>query len=208
MKMKLAMLSLCLAAGLTQAFALNSGYDDLEQRHELRIGYSDGLTLATASIWGIGLGDAVTGTTRTDETTTGVVGLGYRYHLNRFRVGLDLGFATVSSKFDHAGSKQKDIKQTQQNFIVLPVGEMIYFKQGIVELYGSAAAGVDFTRTKEKGLTEAGKTNAQKKATTSTDFAFQVNPIAIRLGNNHIGGFVEAGLGYKGFITGGVSLKF
>src|SRR3712207_7037492 len=71
------------------------------------------------------------------------------YHLNRFRVGLDLGFATVSSKFDHAGSKQKDIKQTQQNFIVLPVGEMIYFKQGIVELYGSAAAGVDFTRTKE-----------------------------------------------------------
>lgn len=90
MKMKLAALSMLLAAGLTQANAqINSKYQS-DSRHEFRIGYSDGLTLSVASIWGIGLGDAVTGTTRTNETSTGVLGLGYRYHMNRFRLGLDL----------------------------------------------------------------------------------------------------------------------
>ncbi|WP_025880957.1 hypothetical protein [Segatella baroniae] len=208
MKMKLAALSMLLAAGLTQANAqINSKYQS-DSRHEFRIGYSDGLTLSVASIWGIGLGDAVTGTTRTNETSTGVLGLGYRYHMNRFRLGLDLGFASVSSKYDYAKSKQKDIKETQLNFLVMPVAEMVYYKKGAFELYGSAAAGVDLTRTTEKGLTEAGKKNANTKAKTATDFAFQVNPIALRVGNDHIGGFLEAGLGYKGFVTAGVSLKF
>ena len=39
-------------------------------------------------------------------------------------------------------------------------------------------------------------------------FAYQVNPIALRVGNHRIGGFLEAGLGYKGFLTAGVSLRF
>ena len=208
MKIKVVMLSLLLAAGLTQANAQTCCKFKSDNRNEFRIGYSDGLTLSVASIWGIGLGDALTGTTRTDETSSGVLGLGYRYHMNRFRLGLDLGFASVSSKYDYASSKQKDIKETQQNLLIMPVAELVYFKKGAFELYGSAAGGVDLPRIKEKGLTEAGKKNAQTKAKTSTDFAFQVNPIAMRVGNDRIGGFVEAGLGYKGFVTAGLSLKF
>ena len=49
---------------------------------------------------------------------------------------------------------------------------------------------------------------AAKKADLSTSFAYQVNPIALRVGNDRIGSFVEAGLGNKGFLTAGVSLKF
>lgn len=56
-------------------------------------------------------------------------------------------------------------------------------------------------------MTDAGK-KAAKKADLSTSFAYQVNPIALRVGNDRIGGFVEAGLGNKGFLTAGVSLKF
>ena len=52
-----------------------------------------------------------------------------------------------------------------------------------------------------KGAT-AGKSNF------STDFAYQVNPIALRVGNNRVGGFVETGLGTKGFVTAGISFKF
>lgn len=46
------------------------------------------------------------------------------------------------------------------------------------------------------------------KSSFSTDFAYQVNPIALRVGNNRVGGFVEAGLGTKGFVTAGISFKF
>jgi hypothetical protein len=49
---------------------------------------------------------------------------------------------------------------------------------------------------------------AAKKSTLSTSFAYQINPIAIRVGNDRIGGFVEAGFGTKGFVTAGLSLGF
>lgn len=212
MEIKIFALSLCLLASLGQASAQSDSKYASANRNEFRLGYSDGLTLGTASFWGMGLGDALTGTQRTDEQSSGVFELGYRYHINRFRVGLDLGLASVSSKLSYASGKgaaaTKDVRETQQNFLVMPVAEMVYFKRGFIELYGSVAAGVDFTRTKEKGLTEVGKAKAQAKAQTSTDFAFQVNPIALRVGNSRVGGFVEAGLGYKGFLTAGVSLKF
>lgn len=207
MKIKVLALTLCLVAGWAQAHAQGGSKYATGNRHEIRVGYSDGLTLGTASFWGIGLGDAVTGTTRTDETTSGVVGLGYRYSLNRFRVGLDLGFASVSSKYDYAGSKKEDIKETQLNFIVMPVAEMIYYKKGVLELYGSVAAGVDVTATTEKGLTDVGRKHAYGRARTTADFAFQLNPIALRLGNDRVGGFLEAGLGTKGFLTAGLSLR-
>ena len=76
-----------------------------------------------------------------------------------------------------------------------------------VELYGSAAAGISLKRHSETGLTDAGKKAAQK-TDLNTAFAYQVNPIALRVGNDRIGGFVEAGLGHKGFLTAGVSVKF
>ncbi|MBM6991761.1 MAG: hypothetical protein I3J02_00600 [Prevotella sp.] len=208
MKIKVFALSLCLVAGLGQTQATPSSRYSSDKRSEFRIGYSDGLTLGTASFWGMGIGDALTGTKRQDQKGSGVIGLGYRYSLNRFRVGLDLGFASVSSKYDYAGSKQKDIKETQINFIVMPVAELTYYKKGVVELYGSVAAGIDLTNTKEEGLTETGKAHADTKARNATDFAFQVNPIAVCVGNDHIGGFLEAGVGTKGFLTAGVSLKF
>ncbi len=207
MRIKILALSLCCIFGASHV-AAQTHRQGCDNRNEIRIGYSDGLTLGTASFWGIGLGDALTGTKRTDEKSSGVIGIGYRRHCNRFRAGFDLGFASAGSKYDYAGSKQEDIKETQLNFIVMPVAELVYFRKGILELYGSAAAGVDVISKKEKGLTQVGKEHAVTKGKTSTDFAFQVNPIALRVGNDHIGGFVEAGVGYKGFVTAGVSVKF
>lgn len=209
-RIKLFALSLCFAVGLSGADARTSGgkLAKVGDRNEFRVGYSDGLTLAAASFWGIGLGDALTGTTRSDEVSTGVFGVGYRYAFGRFRVGADLGFAQVTSKVTRKDSKVPDMKETQLNFLVMPAAEMVYFKHGIVELYGSVATGVDITRTSEKGLTEAGSKMARAHAGTETGLAFQVNPIAVRVGNDRIGGFLETGLGYKGFLTAGVSLRF
>ena len=89
--------------------------------------------------------------------------------------------------------------------LVLPTAEFVYFKRRLVELYGSAAAGVNLSRHSETALA---KNATAGKSTLNTDFAYQVNPIALRVGNNRVGGFVEAGLGTKGFVTAGVSFKF
>ena len=202
-------LSLCMAvtAAVASAQGLNKGTSSETNKHEIRLAVSDGLTLTTVDVFGMGLADAVMGSKRSAEKSSMVYGLGYRYAINRFRVGADLGFAQSSSKLAFAGEKTPSVKERELNFLVLPTAEFVYYKRGLVELYGGASAGVNMIRHKEGALTEAGKSQVQK-ASLSTNFAYQVNPIALRVGNERIGGFLEAGLGHKGFLTAGVSLKF
>ena len=202
-------LSLCMAvtAAVASAQGLNKGTSSETNKHEIRLAVSDGLTLTTVDVFGMGLADAVMGSKRSDEKSSMVYGLGYRYAINRFRVGADLGFAQSSSKLAFAGEKTPSVKERELNFLVLPTAEFVYYKRGLVELYGGASAGVNMIRHKESALTEAGKSQVQK-ASLSTNFAYLVYPIALRVGNERIGGFLEAGLGHKGFLTAGVSLKF
>lgn len=176
-------------------------------RHEIRISASDGLTLGLANIFGMGLSDAVTGSKRSDEKSSLVYGLGYRYSISRFRVGADLGFVQSTSKLTLIGETAPSLKEKDLNFMLLPTVEFVYFKRGVVELYGGAAAGVNLVNHSETSLTKTANANA-KKNDLSTTFAYQVNPIALRVGNHRIGGFLTAGLGYKGFLTAGVSLRF
>lgn len=209
MKIKFIALSLCVLASvnLVRGQEHSKNFTPSENRHDIRLSVSDGLTQGSVDVLGMGLLDAVTGSKRTDSNYSLVYGLGYRYSLGRFRVGADLGFSKSNSKLTLAGETNPSLKESNVNFLVLPAAEFVYFKRGLVELYGSAAAGVNLCRHKENALTDAGK-KAVSKADLSTSFAYQVNPIALRVGNDRVGGFVEAGLGHKGFVTAGVSLKF
>lgn len=209
MKFKLFLLSLCVAVSVNLVSAQESskGFTPSENKHELRLSVSDGLTLGTTGILGNGLSDVVLGNKRSDEKMTMVFGLGYRYSIHRFRVGADLGFAQASSKLALAGEKAPSIKEKELNFLVLPTAEFVYFKRNLFELYGGASVGVDLVRQSESKLDEKGK-SASEKNSLSANLAYQVNPIAFRVGNDRIGGFMEAGFGYKGFLTAGVSLKF
>ena len=200
MKFKVFVLSLCIFAGVNMANAQDN-------RHEISVSVSDGLTQSAVDVLGLGLADAVTGSKRTDEKASIVYGLGYRYAVGRFRVGADLGFAHTTSKLTLSGDKMPSIKERELNFMILPTAEFVYLKSRLVELYGNASAGVSLKRHTETGLTEAGKA-AAAKADLNTSFAYQVNPIALRVGNETIGAFVEAGLGHKGFITAGLSFRF
>lgn len=209
MKFKFIALSLFAVASVNAVNAQTTGAGKFQQenKHEFRLGVSDGLTMGSVNILGMGIEDAITGNKRSDENYSLTYGLGYRYALNRFKVGADLGFSHMNSKLTLSGDQTPSIKEKELNFLVLPTAEFTYYKKELVELYGTAAAGINLNRHTETGLTEAGKRTA-RKADLTTSFAYQVNPIAIRVGNNRIGGFLEAGLGNKGFVTAGVSLKF
>lgn len=207
MKLKAIVLSLCVASSIS-AVRAESKFTPSENKHEIRLSVSDGTTMTMTNIFGSGFSDAVLGSKRTDEKVIGVFGLGYRYNIQRFKVGGDFGFALQSSKLALNGQKDPSIQERKLHFIVMPTAEFIYFKRSVVELYGSAAAGIDLNRNSEKGLNKEGHELASKKSTLSTSFAYQVNPIAVRVGNDRIGGFVEAGFGTKGFVTAGLSLGF
>lgn len=209
MNFRMILLSLCVTACVTAVYGQSNEKNVVyaDKRHEIRLSVSDGLTQGVVDILGMGLEDAVLGSKRTDEKYSLVYGLGYRYALNRFRVGADLGFSHNSSRLIMAGEKEASLKEREWNFLVMPAAEFVYFKRGLIELYGSAGAGVSLIRHQETGLTAIGK-KAARKSDFSADFSYQVNPIALRVGNDRIGGFLEGGLGHRGFVTAGVSLRF
>lgn len=208
MKIKFIALLLCAAVSSNVAKGQETTHNTQSMpRHEIRLSASDGLTLGLANVFGMGLSDAVTGSKRSDEKSSLVYSLGYRYSIARFRVGADLGFAQSTGKLTLAGETAPSLKEKDLNFMLLPTVEFVYFKRGVVELYGGASAGVNLVNHTEKSLNKTAASSA-KKSDLSTTFAYQVNPIALRVGNQRIGGFLEAGLGYKGFVTAGVSLRF
>lgn len=217
MKTKFIMLFLCIVSNICFVNAQDRiTIITTPKKHEIRLSISDNLALSIADVFGSALGQVATGSKRTDEKSSAVFGIGYRYHVNRLRIGADCGFGTVSSKIIHTGMKMPTAKEQELNFLFLPVAEFVYFRRGLFELYGSAAAGVDFTRRSEKefstSIRDAGISGVAKTAVRQSDsftsFAWQVNPVALRVGNHRIGGFLEAGLGYKGIVTAGVSFKF
>lgn len=209
MKIKFIALLLCAAVSshVVKGQETTANNTQSMPRHEIRLSASDGLTLGLANVFGMGLSDAVTGSKRSDEKSSLVYSLGYRYSIAQFRVGADLGFVQSTSKLTLIGETAPSLKEKDLNFMLLPTVEFVYFKRGVVELYGGAAAGVNLVNHTEKSLNQTATSNA-KKSDLSTTFAYQVNPIALRVGNQRIGGFLEAGLGYKGFVTAGVSLRF
>ena len=95
------------------------GFTPSENKHEIRLSVSDGLTQGTVDILGMGLVDAVTGSKRTDENNSLVYGFGYRYSLGRFKVGTDLGFSTSSSKLALAGEQTPSLKESNLTAFVI-----------------------------------------------------------------------------------------
>ena len=175
--------------------------------HEIRVGAGDALpvtlghSIANSFIDGIiaSLGN-YTLEDNNSEFTLPMFTAGYRYNItDRIKIGLDVGYLRINGdlRVTHNDTGEKSIiKQTTNYYAVLPSGQVSYYKKGIVNLYGSVNAGVIFGNSKRNSET-----------TTTTAFAYQVNPIGIRVGKQW-GGYAELGYGYKGFANIGMSYTF
>ncbi len=104
MKFKFIALSLCMLASANLVKGQESkGFMPSENKHDIRLSVSDGLTQGSVDVLGMGLLDAVVGTKRTDANYSLVYGLGYRYSLGRFRVGADYGILKIGQQADAGG---------------------------------------------------------------------------------------------------------
>lgn len=168
--------------------------------HGVRVAISDGFLLNMSSLLGMGLSDVVIRSERTDSKSSGVWEVGYRYSYNRFRLGADICYAGISSKVVYWDDKNEVKKENYRFFMLMPAMEVSYYKKKYFEMYGMACVGVAFSSYSMEGL------GVESKFDNS--FAFQINPVAMRFGNNRVAAFIEAGIGYKGFFTVGVNMNF
>lgn len=217
MNLKITVLFLCSLVSPVLLFASDMEKENRfqpEKRHDIRISFSDGIPLSFSDFFGTALADALTGTERTDSRSNGLMGIGYRYAVGRWRVGIDFSFGNTTSKMKPTMQNVMPARQKNLYFLILPAGDMLYYKTRIVELYGSASIGVLVSRTVYEVYNDPGVFSFLGPSYTTypskcdASLAFQVNPIAIRLGNERVGGFLEAGVGYRGFVTAGISIRF
>lgn len=174
-----------------------------KQKHEFKSFYSTAYPGNISDAFAFGIANAITGNEKMETSSFGMVGLGYRYQIsNRFKLGLDLGFSPAKELVFKNKTDQKASKETKiYRFMVIPTVDFSYWRNDWINLYGSAGAGLMATRRVEKN-------NSDAKPLNTRELAYQMNPIGVRIGNKTIGGFIEAGYGYKGLITAGISLNF
>lgn len=171
-------------------------------KHEVRLSISDGLPLSIGMALGNVFGSVFTNRKILDSSDIGHWSVGYRNHVsNRIAVGGDVTFQSLKYNFEH-----KDGSQSNQhlNYVsVMPAFELTYYRSNMVRFYGSAMAGVGILNTE----TIRSDSEIEDDNSSAVTFAFQLNPLALRVGRQ-VAGFAELGVGTKGFITLGLSAAF
>ncbi len=157
--------------------------------HRISLSYGDGLSytinLGSVSLFP-GLGNPV------KMTTSGGVNLDYMYMLPSGKLGLGVGIGLNPITF-YPMAIGDDYSYSHLMFSVMPRIQWNYYrsKTGLVELYGNASIGWMTSLTKNASI------NA---------LAWQIDPIAVRIGSDRIAGFVSAGYGSRGIFNVGIQI--
>ncbi len=182
--------------------------------NEIRIQISDGLPLVVATavmdiatdIFGTVLTFGNYKSNRDEQTGSPHFGMGYKYHVNnRFSLGANLSYQNITTtyKLTHRGDASTATGTRKISLItVMPSFEYKYIKRESFQFYGNADVGIAIGSISQKT-----NNNSNDDSSSGVAFGFQANPVGLRFGNK-IGGFIELGAGYKGFITVGLSANF
>lgn len=186
-----------LAIVLTLSFISVSAFSQSRSsNNEIRLSFSDGIPFELGSALGNVFVGVFTNRDITESSGTGHWSLAYRNHTsNRIAVGGDVTFQSVSYDFEYKNSDETGSERI--NFVsIMPAFEFTYYQNKLIRLYGAALAGITIL-------------NMQTDSSDDSNvmFAFQVNPIGVRIGKQ-FGGFLELGAGSKGFLTLGASVVF
>ncbi|MFT3826484.1 MAG: outer membrane beta-barrel protein [Chitinophagaceae bacterium] len=172
-------------------------------KHELSVGYGIGTTSEILDVFSDMLASAFTagGYSTTNDSYTGAFHVTYKY---LFPNKLSLGgtFAYESGKADvmYSGVKNGETKKKYYSGAV--EADYRYVNKPAFSLY--SGLGLGFTSYHEEYIPDG---RDDKSSDNMTHFNFQIIGIGVRFGT-HIGGFAEAGFGYKGIIAAGVFARF
>lgn len=110
-------------------------------------------------------------------------------------IGIQFNYARYKTNYKMSSGNIESLKT--KYFSPMLHGKVNWVNKSLLNIYSAAALGATFYTSKN----EAG----EKKNITS--FAFQASPIGLRVGNK-VAFFAEAGFGFQGLISGGLSVRF
>lgn len=172
-------------------------------QHEIGIGYgylsNDQLGISIANTLGVGVIKSIANLETYNETYTyiGPIHGTYKFFAKeRLSVGVSLVYAQTRSKYENKNGTKSTLKFHAAS--ILPRLDFYYIRNPKFALYGNIGVGVMVV----KGVFKESEKTTEKGAT----LAFQVTPIAMRIGRDF--GFVlELGIGTLGLANAGVSYR-
>lgn len=184
------------------------------QSHIIRASWSDATPLLVADLFVQGLSNAVTGSETKMDDFKGMYTLGYRYKLSRLAFGADVSYANLSQRVrlpaeEYSSGQPYSVREKGHYFLIMPAMEYVYAAFPYVDIYTSLAAGYMYSTVEQTGLTSIGNSyldNTDRPGGSS--FAFQFNPLGLRVGVDRMAAFAEVGVGFRGFFALGVDYRF
>ncbi len=162
--------------------------------------FLDALGLAlTSPIW------VITGETmQLDKiTTTGAFSGEYLRRVGRVRLGVDYTYLETNNKYilsSNSTSSTSTSETRNRYYMIMPTCNVTYGAWKWGEVFGAYSAGASFNKSISDDDTS--------EESNSCSFVFQMTPIALRVGGEHLGAFIGLGCGCKGFFTAGLSCRF
>ena len=157
--------------------------------------------------WKISAPDGKRSTTET--ATTGANFFTARYFLySCLSVGFTGGYIDQKGNNNQRYGAQYVTTSTYEHKAVTIAVELnyIYRIRKYVDIYTFIGAGPAFKTAVTTNVASPISVDGQAKTTKSEDLVFHYTPLGVRVGGR-IGGFAELGFGYKGLLSGGLSLR-
>ena len=176
--------------------------DELETRHEIGISYG----MVPNSTWIDILTEvipAVFGETYDNHRYVGPIGLEYYYHTSPL-IGVGAVAVYATNNEDGFQKETKTSHLTKSYLTIMPSVKFNWLRKTNWGMYSKVAVGVTYAHLTDEVYNEA------KKETIVNDlvFNFQASLLGIEVGNQHMRGFVELGMGEQGVALAGVRFKF
>jgi len=208
-------LMMCIAATGVQAQSDNrmTSLDLFYPKHEVHVSLGmlsrTDLDNLASDIAGITFG-TLFGQTRVTKRKgfDGNLNVGYAYHVTRkIALGLTFSYSQVSGDIEgkntYSSSSEWEIigKKDYRYYTLMPTFKANWIHKPHFCLYSSCAAGVRFHEEVEKG-------DNKEKHDSFSKFTYQVSPLGLEGGAEHIRGFMEFGYGQCGILQAGLRCMF
>ena len=197
-----------LAALVVSAFicAPAQAQEEVEPRHEIAVSYG----AMPNSIWidiFSKIGAGIFGESSKNDHYVGPLGLEYYYHTSPL-VGVGAVAVFASNNEDAFRKERLESHRLRSYFTFMPSVKFNWLRKDIWGLYSKVAAGVSIARFSDQDYNENGKLTGEKDITNDVFFNFQASLIGAEVGNQHVRGFAELGIGEQGIALAGVRFKF
>lgn len=180
--------------------------DEMEPRHEISISYGT----VPNSIWIDIFSDvfpAIFGEKHEKEHYVGPIGLEYYYHTSPLiGVGAVAVFATNNQ--DARVKEELRSHQIRSYYTLMPAVKFNWLRKANWGMYSKVAIGASLDNSSKEDYNENGKLTGNKETHNDVFFNFQASLLGVEVGNQHVRGFAELGIGEQGIFLGGVRYKF